>query len=194
MAKTRKRGIQNLCFRQPLLKRRGNEIFIRRIGATGRSLGIREMQIFVYGKQVQLFSDHQALEPLLKRNKANKQNSALLIRWLDRRCHLDISLKHSAGKGIEYTDFISSNPTEKPEPAENYGKEIVVNAIAQLATVNARIGRTFNQSETENTVSETNMHDTRTLLDRLRCQTSKSQINSNYYKLQPLLRNTTVTI
>ena len=55
------------------------------------------------------------MEPLLKRNKANKQYSARLTRWLDRLNHFDLSLKHTAGKEVNFTDFISRNPTENPE-------------------------------------------------------------------------------
>ena len=62
----------------------------------------------------------------------------------------------------------------------------MINAIARLATVNARIGRIFNQSETENTDSETNMHDTRTLMDTRRYRANQSQTDSNYHSLQPL--------
>ena len=40
--------------------------------------GLERFRFHLYGKQVQLFSDHQALEPLLKRNKMNKQFSAWL--------------------------------------------------------------------------------------------------------------------
>ena len=107
--------------------------------------GLQRFRFHLYGKQVQLLSDHQALEPLLKRNKANKQYSAQLTRWLDRLNDFDISLKHTAGKEINFTAFISRNPTENPEPEKNYEEEFVINAIAQLATVNARIGRIFNQ-------------------------------------------------
>ena len=56
--------------------------------------GLERFRYHLYGKQVQLFSDHQALEPLLKRNKTNKQYSARLTRWLDRLNHFDICLKH----------------------------------------------------------------------------------------------------
>ena len=119
--------------------------------------GLERFRFHLYGKQVQLFSDHQALEPLLKKNKTNKQYSARLTRWLDRINHFDISLKHTAGKEIKFTDFISSNPTETAEPEENYEEEFVINAIAQLATVNGRIGRIFDQSENSDTA---NMHDT----------------------------------
>ena len=81
--------------------------------------GLERFRFHLYGKQVQLFSDHQALEPLLKRNKTNKQYSARLTRWLDRLNHFDISLEHTAGKEIKFTDFISRNPTETAEPEEN---------------------------------------------------------------------------
>ena len=120
----------------------------------------------------------------MKRNKTNKQYSARLSRWLDRLNHFDISLKHTAGKEIKFTDFINRNSTEKPE--ENYKEEFVINAIAQLATVNARIGRIFNQSETENAVNKTNMHDTRTLIDTRRRRANNSHIDYYCHSLQPL--------
>ena len=154
--------------------------------------GLDRFRFYLYGKQIQRFSDHQALEPLLKRNKTNKQYSALLTRCLDRLNHFDISLKHTAGKQIKFTDFISRNPTENPEPEENNEEEFVINAIARLATVNARIGRIFNQSETENTDSKTNMHDTRTLIDTRRYRANKSHTDSNYHSLQPLENEITV--
>ena len=131
-------------------------------------------RLHLYGKQIQLFSDHQALEPLLKRNKANKQESARIPRWLERLNHFDISLKHTAGKEIKFTDFISRNPTKNPtEPEENNEEEFVINAIAQLATVHARVGRIFNQSDGENTTNETNMRDTRSLNVTRRYQTKQ---------------------
>ena len=103
---------------------------------------MERFRFLLYGKQIQLFADHQALEPLLKKNKSNKQYSALLTRWLDRLNHFDIKLKYTAGKEIKFTDFISKNPTEIAEPEENY-EEFVINAIAQLATANYRIGRIY---------------------------------------------------
>ena len=44
--------------------------------------------------------------------------------------HFDIRLKHTAGKEIKFTDFISRNPTKNPEPEENYKEALVINAIA----------------------------------------------------------------
>ena len=62
----------------------------------------------------------------------------------------------------------------------------MINAIAQLATVNARIGRIFDQSETENAVNKTSMHDTRTLIDTRHCRANKCHFESNYHSLPPL--------
>ena len=142
--------------------------------------GLERFLFHQYGKQVQLVSNHQALEPLLKRNKTNKQYSAQLTRWLDRLNHFDICLKLTAGKEIKLTDFISRNPSENPEPEKNYEAEFVINAIAQLATVNARIKRNFDQSDYVKTANETNMHGTLSLIDTWRQQTNNGHTHSNY--------------
>ena len=65
--------------------------------------------------------------------------------------------KTHRGKEINFTDFISRNHTKNPEPEGNYEEELVFDAIAQLATVNVRIGRIFNQSDGVNTTNETNI-------------------------------------
>ena len=94
-----------------------------------------------------------------------------------------------AVKEIKFTDFISRNPTENPEPEEIYDEEFVINAIAQLATVIARIGRIFNQSDGENETNGIDMHDTRSLIDTRRHQTNTSHIDCNY-RAQQLYSNT----
>ena len=111
----------------------------------------------------------------MKKNKSNKQYSAQITRWLDRLNHFDITLKYTAGKEIKFTDFISKNPTEIAEPEENYEEEFVINAIAQLATANYRIGRIFNQSNHSNTAA---MHDTRRTQTGTRC--NKTNNHSNF--------------
>ena len=45
--------------------------------------GLEKFRFYLYGKKVFLYTDHQALEPLIKRNRCNKQYSARLTRWLD---------------------------------------------------------------------------------------------------------------
>ena len=89
------------------------------------------------------------------------------------------------------TDFIRRNRTKNPEPEANYEEEFVINAIAHIATVKDCIGRFFDHSEAANTVSETNMHDTHTLIGMRRCQANKGHINTNYHTLQLLIDNAT---
>ena len=158
--------------------------------------GIERFRFHQYGKKVQLFSDHQALEPLLKKNKTNKQYSARLTRWLDRLNHFDITLKYTAGKEIKFTNFISRNPTENADPEEKYEEEFVINAIAQLATVNEPIGRSFNQSENSNTTKTDNMHDTRNWYEPLQNKQRPFKFNTdripdNYGQKRTIDRSTT---
>ena len=44
--------------------------------------GLEHFRLYIYGKPIKLLTDHQALEPLLKRNRSNKIYSARLPRWL----------------------------------------------------------------------------------------------------------------
>ena len=74
--------------------------------------GFERFRFHLFDKQVQLFSDHQALQPLLKRNKTNKHHGARLTRWLDRLNHFDISLKHTTGRKIKSTNFIFEIPSK----------------------------------------------------------------------------------
>ena len=54
--------------------------------------GLEKFRFYLYGKEVFLYTDHQALEPLIKRNRCNRQYSARLTRWLDRLAHFDIAI------------------------------------------------------------------------------------------------------
>ena len=101
--------------------------------------GLEHFRFYIYGKPVKLFSDHSALEPLLRRNRANKIYSARLTRWLDRIAHFDVSVNHIAGEEIKLTDYLSRHPTSKAEAETNYEEEYVINAIAPLYYLSARI-------------------------------------------------------
>ena len=63
--------------------------------------------VYIYGKPIELLTDHQALETLIKRNRSNKTYSARLTRWLDRLAHFDINIKHVAGRHLTLTDYLS---------------------------------------------------------------------------------------
>ena len=76
----------------------------------GALWGLEYFRNYVYGKKVNLLTDHQALEPLLKRNRAHKQHSARLTRQLDRLTHFDVNVQYTAGKNIPLTDYLSRHP------------------------------------------------------------------------------------
>ena len=91
--------------------------------------GLENFRLYIYGKPIELLTDHLALEPLIKRNQTNKTYSARLTRWLDRLAQFDINIKHVAGKHLALTNYMSRNPISKPEPIENYDQEYVINCI-----------------------------------------------------------------
>ena len=94
--------------------------------------GLEHFRLYIYGKPIELLTNHQALEPLIKRNRSNKTYSARLTRWLDRLAHFDINIKHISGKHLALTDYLSRNPISNPEPIENYDEEYVINCITPL--------------------------------------------------------------
>ena len=70
-------------------------------------MGLEYFRYFVYRKRVKLLTDHQALQPLLKKNRAHKQYSARITRWLDRLSHFDVNVQYTAGNNIPLTDYLS---------------------------------------------------------------------------------------
>ena len=96
------------------------------------------------------------MEPLIKRNRSNKQYSARLTRWLDRLTHFDISIQHIAGSKLKFTDYLSRNPVRGAIPEENYDEEYVINILTEQAELNLKYGQLFaNQSESSKTKVET---------------------------------------
>ena len=80
---------------------------INELELLGALWGLEHFSYYVYGKRVNLLTDHQALQPLLKRNRAHKQYSARLPHWLDRLSHYDVNVQYTAGKNIPLTDYLS---------------------------------------------------------------------------------------
>ena len=106
-------------------------------------MGIREIPILPLRKKVHLYTDHQALELLIKRNRSNQQNSARLTRWLDRLTHFDISIQHIASSKLKITNNPSRNPVGEATPEENYDEEYVINILAEQAELNLKYGQLF---------------------------------------------------
>ena len=111
--------------------------------------GLEHFRLYIYGKPIELLTDHQALEPLIKRNRSNKTYSARLTRWLDRLAHFDIKIKHIAGKHLALTDYLSRHPISKPVPIEHYDEEYVINCIIPLAEFISNHGSITDEKNTE---------------------------------------------
>ena len=102
--------------------------------------GLEKFRFYLYGKKVFLFTDHQALEPLIKRNRCNRQYSARLTRWLDRLVHFDIAIQHIAGSNLKFTDFLSRNPVESASNEDVYDEQYVINILSEHAELNVKYG------------------------------------------------------
>ena len=89
-------------------------------------MGIRKILLNLYGKVVCLYNDNQVSEPLSKRDRAHRQYSARLTRWLGRRARLDISTQYKAGKNLEVTHCFITHPTENASTKENYVEEYCI--------------------------------------------------------------------
>ena len=111
-------------------------------------MGPRIFQVLRIRKKINLLTDHQALQPLLKRNRAHKQYSARLTRWLDRLSHFDVNVQYTAGKNIPLTDYLSRHPILTEHQAETSceneekeaEEEFVINQIYGLFEFNCTNG------------------------------------------------------
>ena len=93
--------------------------------------GLEQFRTYIYGKPIKLLTDHQALEPLMKRNRSNKTYSTRLTRWLDWLAQFTINVNHIAGKHLALTDYLSRNPISPPPTDDAYDEEYVINNILQ---------------------------------------------------------------
>ena len=112
--------------------------------------GLEQFRLYIYGKPIKLLTDHQALEPLIKRNRLNKTYRARLTRWLDRLAHFTINVNHIAGKHLALTDYLSRNPVLPPQADDTYDEEYVINNILPHYSFISKYGclsNHLNQSE-----------------------------------------------
>ena len=85
--------------------------------------GLEHFRLHIYGKPIKLLADHQALEPIIKRNRYNKTYSARLTRWRDRLAHFSINVSHIAGKHLGLTDYLSRNSSAPLQADDAYDEE-----------------------------------------------------------------------
>ena len=163
--------------------------------------GLQHFRLYIYGKPIELLTDHQALEPLIKRNRSNKTYSARLTRWLDRLARFTITVNHIAGKHLALTDYLSRNPTAPPQTDDAYNEEYVINNILPHYKFISKYGCLSNQSDqseggTDETEHKTNnklrSKETReqTAIDCLN-NTALTRTNSSNSKSKSILKITT---
>ena len=109
--------------------------------------GLEHFRLYIYGKPIKLLTDHQALEPLIKRNRSNKIYSARLTRWLDRLARFNINVHHIAGKHFALTDYLSRNPILPPQTDDAYDEEYVINNILPHYNFISKYGCLNNQTD-----------------------------------------------
>ena len=124
---------------------------IHELELLGDLWGLKDFRYYVFGKRVKLLTYHQALQPLLKRNRAHKQYSAKLTRWLDRVSHFDVNVQYTAGKNCPLMDHLSSHPISNSDGSEvidetsrhietEAEQDFVINQLYGLFDFNRTIG------------------------------------------------------
>ena len=119
--------------------------------------GLEHFRLYIYGKPIKLLTDHQELEPLIKRNRSNKIYSARLTRWLDQLAHFTNNVNHIAGKHLALTDYLSRNPTTPLQTDDAYDEEYVINNILphyKIISQHGCLSNQFDQSESGTYKSE----------------------------------------
>ena len=153
-------------------------------------MGIKKIRFYLYGKRVHLYTDHQALESIIKRNRSNKQYSARLKRWIDRLTHFDIAIQHIAGSNLKFTDDLSRNPVGGAMPEKNYDKEYVINILAEQANLNLKYGPLFaDQSNRSKTVTERKKNDSETHTERKINQSQTNELSENKKRVKETEQN-----
>ena len=78
---------------------------------------------YLYGKKVHLYTDHQALESLIKRNRINHQYSGRPTRLLGHLVHFDIAVQQVAGSILKASDILRRNPVRGVTSGYKYDEE-----------------------------------------------------------------------
>ena len=122
--------------------------------------GLEHFRLYIYGKPIKLLTDHQALDPLIKRNRAKETYSARLTRWLDRLAHFTINVNHIAGKHLALTENLRRNTTAPPQTDDAYHEEYVINNILPHYKFISKYGCLSNQSDQSEGGTDETEHNT----------------------------------
>ena len=114
------------------------------------SMGLPKFCFYLYGEVVYLYIQHQALEPIIKENRAYRQYNAWLTRWLERLAHSDVSIKYTADKNLKFIDCLSGNPIEELPTEEKSEENYVIKIFWQSFKLNHKNGHLLNNRYGQN--------------------------------------------
>ena len=86
---------------------------------------LENFRFYLYGIVVYIYAENQALESIVKRNRAHQENNARLKRWLDKLAHFEISIQNTAGSNSELMDFLSQHSTKKHQSRKTTQKKML---------------------------------------------------------------------
>ena len=156
--------------------------------------GLEKFRFYLYRKKVYLYTDHQALEPLINRNRSNRQYSARLTRWLERLTYFNISIQHIAGSILKFTDYLSRNSVGGATPEEIYDEEYVINILTEQAKLNIKYGPIFaDQSECKKLKTEIKNDIAEEQIEKCGSQSHTSRTFENKYGVNKNKRNEKTT-
>ena len=115
----------------------------RRIGTASSSMGIRELS-FIFIRQSSTSIYRPSSFGTINKNRTYWQNNSRLTRWLYRLAHFDNSIKHTEGKNLAKTVYLSRHPTEEAITEETHGEENVNNIISELFELKHKNGQLLN--------------------------------------------------
>ena len=107
------------------------ELFNWRTRTISSGVGPEKNRFYLYGKKFFLYNNHQALQPLIKRDRCNKQYSARLTWWLDRLAHFNISIQQILGNNLKFSRFFSPKSCTTTE--NTFDEQHVKNILTEQA-------------------------------------------------------------
>ena len=194
MTETRRRKHRTDSIREQISIRNRKKFSISELELLAVVWGLEKLQFYLYRQKVHLCTDHQALEPLIKRNRFIRQYSARLTRWLDRLTHFDISIQHIAESNSKFADCCSRNPVRGATPEEDYGEEYVINILTEQAELNLKYGPLF-ADQPQRTESKTKLRNnqTETQNEQEKNQSQTNRIFENAYNVNKTEQSETTT-
>ena len=87
---------------------------------------------YLYGKEITIITDHQALLSILKEHRSNKSYNSRLSRWVDRLLPYQFSIEHLFGAKMGLVDYISRNPYQPAKSFSKYDEDFLVATLSSI--------------------------------------------------------------